>query len=132
MNLNVLLIIGLSIIAWFFFAGPLKLWIQAQVVQTPIPFFQILKLRFADKNYATLINQYIIVKKAGMDITLSRLAEHSRQGGSVPRVVLAGLGGYKGDMQTPFEEIAACDLAGEDVVEKMNTAVLTGKKDWNS
>lgn len=132
MNFNALLMMGLGFVAVFFLAGPFKLWIQTQVLQVPVPFSQVFKLRFADKNYATLINQNIIVKKAGMNITLSRLPEHSLQGGNVPRVVLAGLGGYKGDVQTPFEEIAACGLAGEDVVEKMNTAVLAGKKDWNS
>lgn len=95
MNFNALLMMSLGFVAVFFLAGPFKFWIQTQVLQIPVPFSQVFKLRFADKNYATLINEYIIVKKAGMNITLSRLAEHSRQGGYVQRVVLAGLGAIK-------------------------------------
>ena len=65
----------------------------------------------------------IKARKAGLDVTLSKLETHYLAGGNVDRVINALIAAQRSNIEMPFEKASAIDLAGRDVLQAVQMSV---------
>lgn len=70
-----------------------------------------------------IVNPMIKATKAGMGLNISSVEGHYLAGGNVDAVVDALIAAQRADIQLNFEEAAAIDLAGRDVLEAVQVSV---------
>ena len=58
-----------------------------------------------------LVEPLIKARKAGLDVTLSKLETHLLAGGNVDRVINALIAAQRSNIEMPFEKASAIDLA---------------------
>jgi len=100
------------------------LWIRAYASQAPIRIWRDLigmKLRRVPPNQVVLT--YISAIKAGLDVTTSMLESHYLAGGSIQNVVRAMIAADKANIELKFQQAAAIDLAGRNIVDAVQTSV---------
>jgi uncharacterized protein YqfA (UPF0365 family) len=70
-----------------------------------------------------VVNPRIAAVKAGIDLPTNTLESHYLAGGNVDRVVTALISADKAGMKLGFQQAAAIDLAGRDVLDAVQTSV---------
>ena len=70
-----------------------------------------------------LIDALIMVRKAGLDITIDQLEKHFLAGGNIERVAKAMISAQQANIDMTFEEACAVDLAGRDVLQAVQMSV---------
>lgn len=111
--------IGLTIISKY-----VKLWFQAYVSGTPIPFFNIIGMSLRKIPPVLIVNARIIAFKAGLkEITTSDLETHYLAGGKVTDIVKAMIAADKANINLNWKQATAIDLAGRDLFEAVKTSV---------
>lgn len=113
----------LGIIVFIFLLGFIKLWIQAVASRAPISIFNIILMPIRKINPALIVNNFIISKKAGLDISVGELETHYLAKGNVTRVVQALVAANKANIELDFKKATAIDLAGRDILDAINTSV---------
>lgn len=126
MNLGSLLIwvggIAVIVVA-FFILGSLKLWIQSIVSNAYVGLIRIILMPIRKINAHLIVNNYIICRKAGLDITVEELETHFLAKGNVTRVVQAMVAANKANIDLDYKKATAIDLAGRDILDAINTSV---------
>ena len=100
------------------------LWVRAYAAQAPVRIWKDLigmKLRRVPPHHVVLT--YISAIKAGLTITTGMLEAHYLAGGSIQNVVRAMIAADKANIALQFQQAAAIDLAGRDIVEAVQTSV---------
>jgi uncharacterized protein YqfA (UPF0365 family) len=115
---GLVLLVAVVVVAMF-----LNLWIQARATGIPVGFVDmaVMKLRRLDPK--RLVENMIVLAKAGIDVELDALEAHVLSGGNLEGVADALIRAQKADLDIDFARLAAIDLAGRDIGEAVRTHV---------
>jgi len=119
----VLLITGFA----FFFWG--SLWFQAFMSNAPVSMISLISMFLLKIKSRVIVQAKIMAKQAGlpitgpMGITTRRLVAHYLAGGNVPNVMRALIAAHRASLDLNFDQAAAIDLAGRDVLDAVRTCV---------
>jgi uncharacterized protein YqfA (UPF0365 family) len=119
-----LLIIG--VIGLVFFIIILKyglLYIQAALSGAHVGLLQLVGMSLRKVSPQTIVMARVMSVKAGIEVTTNKLEAHYLAKGNVIRVVTALIAANKAKIALTFEQGAAIDLAGRDVLDAVQTSV---------
>ncbi|MDR3109457.1 MAG: flotillin-like protein FloA [Planctomycetaceae bacterium] len=106
-----------------------SLWFQAYMSGASIPLLSLIAMRLRNVRPAVIVQAKIMAKQAGLPtsgsqgVSTSRLEAHYLAGGNVPSVIRAIIAAHRADFDLNFDQAAAIDLAGRDVLEAVRTSV---------
>ncbi len=102
---------------------PVRLWIAAWSSGARVGFGELIGMRLRRVSPSAVVNPRIAAVKAGREVPTNTLESHYLAGGNVERVVTALISADKAGIQLDFQQAAAIDLAGRDVLEAVQTSV---------
>jgi len=111
----------------FFFYG--SLWFQAFMSGARIRIFELVSMSLMKIRSRVIVQAKIMAKQSGlpitgsMGITTRRLIAHYLAGGNVPNVIRALIAAHRAALELNFDQAAAIDLAGRDVLDAVRTCV---------
>jgi len=126
-GIALILVVAFGIAVIFFSYG--KIWIQAYVSNARVSIFSLIGMSFRQVNTAVIVKGKIMAMQAGVGtdpttgITTQRLEAHYLAGGNVPNVINAIIAAHRADIRLEFDQAAAIDLAGRDVLDAVRTSV---------
>ncbi len=118
-----LLVFGLA----FFFYG--SLWFQAFMSGAQVSMVSLISMSLMKIRSRIIVQAKIMAKQAGLPIsganaiTTRRLCAHYLAGGNVPNVIRALIAAHRASLDLNFDQAAAIDLAGRDVLDAVRTSV---------
>ncbi|MDR2754228.1 MAG: flotillin-like protein FloA [Planctomycetaceae bacterium] len=118
-----LVILGLA----FFFYG--SLWFQAFMSRAQVSMASLISMSLMKIRSRVIVQAKIMAKQSGlpisgpMGITTRRLVAHYLAGGNVPNVIRALIAAHRASLDLNFDQAAAIDLAGRDVLDAVRTCV---------
>ncbi len=126
MNVSYIILIPVILILLVFFAlalSVINLWVRALFAEAPVRIRDLIgmKLRRVPPNQVVLT--YISAIKAGLEISTGMLEAHYLAGGSMQNVVRAMIAADKANIDLKFQQAAAIDLAGRNIVDAVQTSV---------
>ena len=113
--------------AVLFFYGPL--WFQGFMSGARISPFSLIAMSLRKVNSRLIMQAKIMAKQSGLPITgpqgitTNRLEAHYLAGGKVAHVIQAIIAAHRAGISLSFDQAAAIDLAGRDVLEAVRTSV---------
>ncbi|MCL2305410.1 MAG: flotillin-like protein FloA [Planctomycetaceae bacterium] len=113
--------------AILFFYGPL--WFQGFMSGARISPFSLIAMSLRKVNSRLIMQAKIMAKQSGLPITgpqgitTNRLEAHYLAGGKVAHVIQAIIAANRAGISLSFDQAAAIDLAGRDVLEAVRTSV---------
>jgi len=111
----------------FFFYG--SLWFQAFMSGARVPMVTLISMSLLRIRSKVIVTARIMAKQAGLSIhgqtgiTTRRLIAHALAGGNVPNVIRALIAAHRASLDLNFDQAAAIDLAGRDVLDAVRTSV---------
>ena len=121
------LVMLFAIGAVVFFYGPL--WFQGYMSGARISIFSLIAMSLRKVNSKLIVQAKIMAKQSGLPIsgaqgiTTNRLEAHYLAGGNIANVIRAIIAAHRADLNLSFDQAAAIDLAGRDVLEAVRTSV---------
>ncbi|GAB6100737.1 flotillin-like protein FloA [Halanaerocella petrolearia] len=115
--------LGVIFVFVFLFFIPVGLWISALAAGVKISFFNLIGMRLRRVVPSAIIGPMIKSHKAGLKLGTDKLEAHYLAGGNVDNVVDALIAAERAEIELPFEQAAAIDLAGRDVLEAVQMSV---------
>ncbi len=121
-----LLFAALMVVIVFLYGG---LWFHAFVSGANVSMQSLIGMSFRQVNARVIVQAKIMATQAGLGreretgITTGRLEAQYLAGGNVPRVIRALVAAQRADIPLNFDQAAAIDLAGRDVLEAVQTSV---------
>jgi len=122
-SLMVVIFLAVLVISVFFSFVPVGLWISAAAAGVRVGIFYLVGMRLRRVPPARIVSNLIKAEKAGLDPGLGRLEAHYMAGGNVDRVVNAMIAAHRAGIELQFEQAAAIDLAGRDVLQAVQMSV---------
>ena len=116
----VLFIILFVLLVWLI---PVRLWVAAWSSGAHVGFGELIGMRLRRVSPGAVVNPRIAAVKAGREIPTNTLESHYLAGGDVQRVVNALISADKAGIKLDFQQAAAIDLAGRDVLDAVQTSV---------
>lgn len=129
------LIVGLVILVLFALAVAIimfnygAIWFQAYMSSANVSMLSLVGMSFRQVDSRTIVQAKIMAMQAGIGseretgITTRRLEAHYLAGGNVPNVIRAIIAAHRADLNLDFDQAAAIDLAGRDVLDAVQTSV---------
>ena len=122
-------IVGVSLliplIALFYFV-PVGLWITAQFSGVRISVGQLIGMRLRRVNPKAIVDELIKARKANLeDVRFNALEAHYLAKGNINTVIDALISAKNASIKLNFEQAAAIDLAGRDVLQAVKDSVNT-------
>ena len=121
----IIIIIAIATIAILAFVLPvLGLWVRATFSGVKVKIWSDLvgmKLRRVPPSQVILT--YISAAKAGIEVETGMLEAHYLAGGSMQNVVRAMIAADKANIELKFQQAAAIDLAGRNIIDAVQTSV---------
>jgi uncharacterized protein YqfA (UPF0365 family) len=113
------------IILFFLFVWviPVRLLIAAWSSGAWVGPGELIGMRLRRVSPGKVVNPRIAAVKAGLDLPTNTLESHYLAGGNVERVVNALISADKAGITLDFQQAAAIDLAGRDVLDAVQTSV---------
>lgn len=102
---------------------PIGLWIRALSSGVKIKISTLIGMRLRRISPHRLVDALIMVRKAGLNITVDQLEKHFLAGGNIERVAKAMISAQQANIDMTFEEACAVDLAGRDVLQAVQMSV---------
>ena len=102
---------------------PIGLWVTAFFSGVKVRMTDLIGMRLRRVKPRRIVNPMIKATKAGMGLNIGSVEGHYLAGGNVDAVVDALIAAQRADIQLNFEEAAAIDLAGRDVLEAVQVSV---------
>lgn len=116
-------VLGLVLFIFFITFG--RLYIQALSSGVKIGIFAFIGMWLRKVSPRIIVDSLIMASKAGVkDVHTNKLEAHYMAKGNVRRVVQALVAANKADINLNFDQAAAIDLAGRDVLDAVRTSVL--------
>lgn len=116
------IIIGVVLFLLWFFS--ILLWISAMFSGVRISPFQLGWMRIRNVPPTKIVRSLIEAHQAGLrSIKRSDLEAHHMSGGNVTKLIHALVSAEKANIPLSFQQAAAIDLAGRDILEAVNTSV---------
>jgi uncharacterized protein YqfA (UPF0365 family) len=117
-------VIGIVVlVALYLCFTSLRLWFQALVSNASVSLISIVLMPWRKINSSLIVNNYVVAKKAGLNVSVSELETHYLTQGNVTRVIHAMVAANKASIDLEFKKASAIDLAGRDILEAINTSV---------
>lgn len=102
---------------------PVGLWFQAIISNVRISLIQLIFMRWRKVPPGVIVRAMIEGTKAGLEMDANLLEAHFLAGGRVEQVVHALVSASKANIDLPFSEATAIDLAGRDVFQAVQMSV---------
>ena len=102
---------------------PIGLWVTAFFSGVKVRMTDLIGMRLRRVKPRRIVNPMIKATKAGMGLNIGSVEGHYLAGGNVDAVVDALIAAQRADIELNFEEAAAIDLAGRDVLEAVQVSV---------
>lgn len=102
---------------------PMNTWFRALVSGAHISMPRLIGMKLRKVDYKQIVDQYILARKAGLEISDNELETHLMAGGNIVNVVDALIAAHSAKMNLTTEQAMAIDLAGRDVVQAVQTSV---------
>lgn len=125
-----LVIIGLLVVGILVFVPVYgKLWFQGFMSDADVKFSSLVAMGFRQVNAKLIVQAKIMTAQAGLNIdrrtgiSTTRLEAHYLAGGSIMNVVHAIIAAHRAKIELDFDQAAAIDLAGRDVMDAVRTSV---------
>ncbi|MCE2422843.1 MAG: flotillin-like protein FloA [Gemmatimonadetes bacterium] len=112
--------IGILILMW---AVPVRLWITAIASGVRVSLGALVGMRLRKIHPPSIVYPLISSSKAGLPLNTNELESHYLAGGKVERVVNALISADKANIELPFRQAAAIDLAGRNVLDAVQVSV---------
>ncbi|NOY69947.1 MAG: flotillin-like protein FloA [Deltaproteobacteria bacterium] len=119
--LIILIIVGIVLL--YFIGSYISLWVQALVSGAKVGLLNIIFMRLRKVPPKLIVNVKVMAVKAGIDVSTDNLESHYLAGGDVMRVVQALIAADKANINLKFNQAAAIDLAGRNVLEAVQMSV---------
>ena len=119
----VAVVVALIFVIVFLRFVPIGLWITSLAAGVHISIGSLIGMRLRRIQPKRLVEPLIKARKAGLDVTLSKLETHYLAGGNVDRVINALIAAQRSNIEMPFEKASAIDLAGRDVLQAVQMSV---------
>jgi uncharacterized protein YqfA (UPF0365 family) len=106
-----------------------RLWFQAYMSSADVSIWSLVGMGFRQVPPRVIVVGKIMAYQAGLDtnrragISTTRLEAHYLAGGNVMNVIRALIAAQRAGIQLDFDQAAAIDLAGRDVLDAVNTSV---------
>jgi uncharacterized protein YqfA (UPF0365 family) len=136
-NFMFILLLGVAAIAGLIllvaaiaFAAYGKLWFRAYMSSADVSMLSLIGMGFRQVNSQVIIQAKIMAAQAGLDInrvsgiSTKRLEAHYLAAGNVTNVILAIIAAHRAGIPLDFDQAAAIDLAGRDVLDAVRTSVM--------
>ena len=113
----------------FFFIRYGKLWFQAYMSVADVSLISLIRMHFTKVNPNVIVQAKVMSAQAGLNIsrpngmTTRRLEAHYLAGGNVMNVIHAIIAAHRAEIPLDFDQAAAIDLAGRDVLDAVQTSV---------
>lgn len=124
---NILLYVGIGILAilivLIFALVPIKTWFIALVSGSHVSMTRLIGMKMRRIPVATIIDAYIMARKAGISVDVVSLETHHLAGGDVRKVINALIAANSAKIDLDIEEAKAIDLAGRDVDQAVRQSV---------
>ena len=115
-------IVALILLIVFFNYG--RLWVQSIFSKANVGLFDMVGMTFRRVSPRAMVDARVESVKAGIPVDTDKLEAHYLAKGNVIRVVHALVAASKAKIALDFEQAAAIDLAGRDVLNAVQTSVL--------
>lgn len=106
-----------------------KLWFQAYMSLADVSLLSLIRMHFTKVNPNVVVQAKVMSVQAGLDIdrndgiSTRRLEAHYLAGGNVMNVIHAIIAAHRAEIPLDFDQAAAIDLAGRDVLDAVQTSV---------
>ncbi|MDD6142031.1 MAG: flotillin-like protein FloA [bacterium] len=121
--ITVALIFALIFVMIFLSFVPIGLWITSLASGVHVGISSLIGMKLRRIQPKRLVEPLIKARKAGLDMSLSKLETHYLAGGNVDRVINALIAAQRSNIEMPFEKASAIDLAGRDVLQAVQMSV---------
>ncbi|MDU5301943.1 MAG: flotillin-like FloA family protein, partial [Dialister micraerophilus] len=127
--MEIFLVPGIGFVFFVFFIVvflnfiPLGLWISALSSRVSISLFDLVGMRLRRVQPRMIVLPLIKGTKAGLNLNVNQLEAHYLAGGNVDNVVDALIAAHRAQILLSFEQAAAIDLAGRNVLEAVQMSV---------
>lgn len=122
-TLTIVLVAVLIFFLILFSFIPTGLWISALASGVPVGIHTLIGMRMRRVPPKKIVEPLIKSHKAGLKLKIDDLESHFMAGGKVDNVVNALIAADKAGISLPFNQAAAIDLAGRNVLEAVQTSV---------
>lgn len=117
-------IVGVIIIVFItIFLHFLGVWIRALMSGARVPIKDLIGMKLRRVPPSLIVDARIRLVKSGLDYSTNQLEAHYLAGGDIINVVNALIAADKANIELPFKQATAIDLAGRDVLEAVQTSV---------
>lgn len=105
------------------------LWFQAYMSSARVSIWSLIGMSFRQVNARLIVQAKIMAVQAGLGneretgISTRRLEAHYLAGGNVMNVIKALIAAHRAQMHLTFDQAAAIDLAGRDVLDAVRTSI---------
>ena len=113
-------VVAISVLLHFV---PVGLWISALAAGVNISLFNLVGMRIRRVEPRMIVLPLIKGTKAGLALNVNQLEAHYLAGGNVDNVVDALIAAHRAQISLSFEQAAAIDLAGRNVLEAVQMSV---------
>jgi uncharacterized protein YqfA (UPF0365 family) len=120
------IIVPVAIILLIFMAlaiSVIDLWVRALFAEAPVRIRDLIGMKLRRVPPHQVVLTYVSAIKAGLDITTGMLEAHYLAGGSMQNVVRAMIAADKANIELKFQQAAAIDLAGRNIIDAVQTSV---------
>lgn len=133
MTIGLFILAGLAVLVGIIiaisFAAFGNLWFQAYMSSADVSMVGLIGMWFRQVNMRIIVMAKIMAAQAGLDISrrngisTARLEAHYLAGGNVMNVIHAIIAAHRAGIELDFDQAAAIDLAGRDVLDAVRTSV---------
>jgi uncharacterized protein YqfA (UPF0365 family) len=101
----------------------IDLWVRALFAEAPVRIRDLIGMKLRRVPPHQVVLTYISAIKAGLETSTGMLEAHYLAGGSMQNVVRAMIAADKANIELQFQQAAAIDLAGRNIVDAVQTSV---------
>ncbi|NNJ71325.1 MAG: flotillin-like protein FloA [Kiritimatiellales bacterium] len=126
MNWTYIFIIPIALVLLVFFGlaiSVINLWVRALFAEAPVRIRDLIGMKLRRVPPTQVVLTYISAVKAGVTMTTGMLEAHFLAGGSMQNVVRAMIAADKANIDLKFQQAAAIDLAGRNIIDAVQTSV---------
>ena len=120
----IVVLVFILLVASFF-----KLWLQAKLTNADIKFIELIGMYLRKTDYRKIVLSKITAVQAGLTLTTRDLESHYLAGGHISNVVRALIAAKRANITLDFNEAAAIDLFGRDVLAEVQACANEGKSE---
>jgi len=101
----------------------IKIWVRAWASGAPVSVFSLVGMKLRRVPPALVVDARIRLVKAGLEVDTATLETHYLQGVDIPNVVEAAIAANKAGYDLVYDQAAAIDRAGRDILDAVRTSV---------